>query len=249
MTWKSLIIDDERPVQIAVSKLGHWKKYNIEPPLTADNGHEGLLAMREMHPNVVFVDMQMPVMDGISFLQQASSEFPDAKFIIISGYDDFAYAQQAIRYGAIDYLLKPIVASDLDSAIQKAVLSIDPDFTLYENTSDIEEDVTPDEVIEIIKTYIEKNYSQNISLAMFADKYFFSKEYLSKLFKVKYSCGIYEYAQNIRMERAAELLRNPAIKIQDISKRLGYTDNNYFSKAFRNFYGMTPTRYRESIGS
>ena len=67
---------------------------------------------------------------------------------------------------------------------------------------------------------------------MFSDKYFFSKEYLSKLFKQKYDYGIYEYVLKIRMERAKELLLDDSIKIQKIGERLGYADNNYFSKAF-----------------
>lgn len=58
---KALIIDDEKPVQIAVSKLGRWSYYGIEPPATAVNGKDGLSCMRELHPDVVFVDMNMPV--------------------------------------------------------------------------------------------------------------------------------------------------------------------------------------------
>ena len=83
---------------------------------------------------------------------------------------------------------------------------------------------------------------------MFADKYFFSKEYLSKLFKSKYGCGIYTYVQEIRMQRARDLLLNPDIKIQSISERLGYADNNYFSKAFKNYYVMSPSQFRKKNG-
>lgn len=75
---KALIIDDEKPVQIAVSKLGRWSYYGIEPPATAVNGKDGLSCMRELHPDVVFVDMNMPVMDGCTFLEKAHHEFPDS---------------------------------------------------------------------------------------------------------------------------------------------------------------------------
>ena len=106
--YKSLIIDDEKPVQIAISKLGRWHKYNIKMPELANNGAQGLKVMREIHPSIVFVDMNMPIMDGCSFLNVASKEFPKCKFIVVSGYDSFNYAQEALRCGAIDYLLKPI---------------------------------------------------------------------------------------------------------------------------------------------
>ena len=82
---------------------------------------------------------------------------------------------------------------------------------------------------------------------MFSEKYFYSKEYLSKLFKFKYNSGIYEYAQTIRMRRAKELLNNKEIHIQDIAEQLGYSNNNYFSKAFRNYYGVSPSEFRDSL--
>ena len=80
---------------------------------------------------------------------------------------------------------------------------------------------------------------------MFAEKYFFSIEYLTKLFKSKYGYSIYEYVLKLRMERAKELLANEENKIIDIAGRLGYADNHYFSKAFRNYYGVSPSQYRK----
>ena len=244
--YKALIIDDEKPVQIAIQKLGNWSKYHIAPPDTASNGREALCAMRELHPALCFVDMQMPIMSGTVFLVQASVEFPDTQFIIISGYDDFKYAQSAIKFGACDYILKPIVREELNQAIERAILRGNPHADFSGETG--RGDITPEEVIQIIKEYLDKNYNTNIKISMLADKYFFSKEYLSKLFKSRYGCGIYAYVQEIRMQRAKDLLMNPDIKIQSISQHLGYTDNNYFSKAFKNYYGMSPSRFRKEHG-
>lgn len=244
--YKALIIDDEKPVQIAVCKLGRWHSYNIETPAIASNGKEGLYAMRELHPDIVFVDMQMPVINGIEFLKSACKEFPNSKYIIISGFDDFYYAQNAIRSGAIDYLLKPIDEDDLNASIEKAILQINPkaDFSAL-NQEDA--DISPDEIVATIREYIDKNYSQNLNISMFSNKYYFSKEYLSKVFKAKYDFGIYEYVLKVRMERARELLSDENMKVQLISDRLGYTDSNYFSKAFRNYYGITPSQFRKNL--
>ncbi len=246
--YRSLIIDDEKPVRIAVNKLGHWKKYGIEPPVMANNGKDGLNAMREIRPEIVFVDMNMPVMDGCSFLELASAEFPESQFIIVSGYDDFSYARHAMRYGACDYLLKPVVEEELNTAIENAILKIDPTAVFdHEASSAAEQDITPEEVIEIIKQYADSNYCQNFKITMFEEKYFFSITYLTKLFHARYGYTIYEYVLKLRMERAAELLRKPDIKIQDIAERLGYADNHYFSKAFRNYYGKSPSQYRKEM--
>lgn len=242
--YKSLIIDDEKPVRTVINALGNWNLLGINPPLVAMNGREGLTIMREVRPDIVFVDMQMPVINGTQFLTQASKEFPQSKYIVVSGYDHFEYAQSAIKNGAIDYLLKPVVAEELNNALKKAVEFLNTERNITSNeTSD--EDIHPDQVIDIIKVYIDHNYCQDIRISTFSEKYFFSKEYLSKLFKKKFDCGIYEYALNLRMKRAAELLTSGELQIQDISNRLGYSNSNYFSKAFKNFYDTSPSEYRE----
>jgi Response regulator containing CheY-like receiver domain and AraC-type DNA-binding domain len=95
-----------------------------------------------------------------------------------------------------------------------------------------------------IKAYIDNRYYEDIKISMFADKYFLSREYIMKLFKQQFGCGIHEYVQRIRMDKAKELLDDPSLKIQDISEMLGYKDKNYFSKAFRNYFSISPTEYR-----
>lgn len=246
--YKALIIDDENPVRIAISALGHWRALGIEEPHHAANGKEGLSCCRELHPHIVFVDMQMPLMNGSEFLKIAKEEFPATKFIVVSGYDYFEYAQSAIKNGAIDYLLKPVVEEELNQTLEMAVKLLNAEHHAdAQNTSSDDSDISPGEVIDIIKSYIEQNYCQDIKISMFSDKYFFSKEYLSKLYKKKYGCGIYEYALKLRMERAKELLAQPNLQIQEISERLGYSNNNYFSKAFKNYYNISPSEYREQM--
>ncbi|MHA6529524.1 response regulator transcription factor [Paenibacillus sp. BAC0078] len=99
-------------------------------------------------------------------------------------------------------------------------------------------------VLENIKAYIDNHYFENIKISLFTDKYFLSREYLMKLFKGQYGYGIHEYVQKVRMDKAKDLLSDPALKIQDISEMLGYKDKNYFSKAFRNYYECSPSEFR-----
>ncbi len=245
--YKVLIIDDEKPVHIAIMNLIKWKDLGTEPPVSAFNGKEGLSVMRELRPDIVFVDMQMPLMNGMQFLEIASKEFPASKYIVVSGYDDFSYAHAAIKGGAIEYLLKPLVMEDLNCALQKAVVSLNIQHNIEVNAVSEGIDISPLEIVEEIKDFIEKNYCSDIKIAMFSEKYYVSKEYLSKLFKKKYDCGIYEYALTIRMRRAKDLLADPAIQIQQIAERLGYNNSNYFSKAFRTYYHISPTDFRDII--
>lgn len=98
--------------------------------------------------------------------------------------------------------------------------------------------------IQDIRDYVRSHYFEDIKISMFTEKYYLSREYLMRLFKQEYGYGIYEYVLRLRMEKAQELLADPNMKIQHISDMLGYKDKNYFSKAFKNFYGMSPSDYR-----
>lgn len=117
---------------------------------------------------------------------------------------------------------------------------------LYENLQK-EQKNSIFEIISEIKDYIDQNYDHDISLVDFSEKYHLTKEYLSKQFKEEYGCGIYEYVLNVRMQKAAELLRCSKEKIQYISECVGYADSNYFSRAFKNYYGVSPKEYRMAI--
>lgn len=101
--------------------------------------------------------------------------------------------------------------------------------------------------VEDIKSYIDKYYYEQLSVSFFTEKYYLSREYLMRLFKQRYGLGIYEYVQKVRMEKAKQLLANPQLKIQDISSMVGFKDTNYFSKAFRNYFRLSPSQYKEQL--
>lgn len=237
--FKILIIDDEKPVHIAIRSLVDWTVYCASQPYSAYNGQEGLELMDNLHPNIVFLDMNMPLVTGKEFLQLASKRYPKTRYIIISGYDEFDYAHAAIKYGADDYILKPVDSEDLHAAIRKALKKI----PLEEQPN---EDFSSHDVILLIKEYIDRNYNKDIRINDLAEKYFFSKEYLTKMFRSQYGCPIYEYVLKKRMEKAEEYLLTSGMQIQEISDRLGYSNSNYFSKAFKHYFQMTPSEFRDT---
>lgn len=243
--YKSLIIDDEKPVHRVIHALGHWFDLDISAPESAYDGRAGLSTMRELRPDIVFLDMQMPILNGVEFLKAATPEFSKTKFIVVSGYDEFTYAKVAIQYRVLDYLLKPIVESELNAALQKARDLLDAEHHISRNSVPQAPDISTEMLAQAVKDYLDKNYSKDVHLSELADRFHFSKEYISKLFKGKYDAGIYEYVLNLRMTRAKELLLDESLQVQTISERLGYKDNNYFSKAFRTFYGISPSEFKE----
>lgn len=103
-------------------------------------------------------------------------------------------------------------------------------------------------ILSEIKSCIEEEYSRNLTLTYFSEKYHLTKEYLSKQFKEQYAYSIYEYLLSYRMEKAKELLSATDMKIQSVSDHVGYTDTNYFSKAFKTYCGISPREYRQQFG-
>lgn len=95
-----------------------------------------------------------------------------------------------------------------------------------------------------MRRYLEENYNRTLHLDDLAARYYMTKEHLTRLFKREFKSTPYEYLIRCRMERAGELLADPNRSVAEISERLGYSDVNYFSKAFRRYYGISPSQYR-----
>lgn len=239
--YKVLLIDDENPVHLAIRSLIDWPKLGLKEPQSAFNGQEGLRLMERLRPDIAFVDMNMPLMGGADFLQVASRNHPYCQYIVVSGYDDFQYTKAAIRAGVVDYLLKPIDRSELERALKKAMSRLP-------EKPPSQEDQTPAEVIASIRDHIDRHYHEDIRVEELAEKFFFSKEYLTRLFRNQYGCPIYEYVLQVRMNNAREYLLDPEKTIQQIAEKMGYSNANYFGKAFKRRYGMTPSEFRERDG-
>ncbi len=235
--YKVLLIDDENPVHLAICSLIDWPKLGLKEPQSAYNGQEGLHMMERLRPDIAFVDMNMPLMGGADFLQISSPTIPTAS-TSCQRVRRLHYTKAAIRAGVVDYLLKPINRGELERALKKAMSR------LPEKTLDLKEQ-TPAEVIAAVRDHIDRHYHEDIRVEALAEKFFFSKEYLNRLFRSQYGCPIYEYVLQVRMNNAREYLLDSQIAIQHIAEKMGYSNANYFGKAFKRRYGMTPSEFRE----
>ena len=118
---KVLVVDDQQHVYKAVQLLVNWELYDVTEVLYASNGSEALEIMERDAPELVFTDMQMPVMDGPHFLQELRNKGFESEVIAVSGYNDFAYVMSLLHASGVEYLLKPIDEEELNEAVSKAV--------------------------------------------------------------------------------------------------------------------------------
>ncbi|WP_239619066.1 response regulator [Cohnella mopanensis] len=124
---KTILVDDEYFARKGLLGLIPWEKYGYEIVGEAEDGEEALELIERLVPDLVITDIRMPVIDGLELIQTIRERGDKStKFIIISGYGDFKYAQQAVRFGVQDYLLKPIDEIELTDTLQRIAESSKP---------------------------------------------------------------------------------------------------------------------------
>ncbi len=116
---KVLIADDEDKVCQLIYKLVDWQQLGMEVVSIVHNGIEALEAIQKYNPNVIITDIRMPGYDGLEMIRRAKEISENMDFIIISGYRHFEYAQNAIKYGVKDYLLKPIKKAEIVDTLSR----------------------------------------------------------------------------------------------------------------------------------
>lgn len=241
---KAIIIDDEKHVREGLLLLAEWKKFGIETIFEAKDGEEAMRIISEHQPEIIFTDMRMPKKDGISLLKWIRESGILSKTIVVSGYDDFEYMRNAIFYKSFDYLLKPIEPDVLNETLEKAVNEW-KEQALHQKTLVTTDNYQKEKTgIHLIEEFVRQNYQNEINLQEIADRFFFSREYISRKFKQEFDDTITDYVMKIRMEKAKELLANPNLKIYEIANHVGYQNEKYFSKLFKKLIGVRPNEYR-----
>lgn len=118
---KVLIADDEKKVAKLIYQLVNWQQWGLEVMGVVHDGRQALQLIRSEKPDIVITDIRMPGFNGIELIQEVQKEENRISFVIISGYSEFKYAQQALKLGVEDYLLKPIKRKDLVAVLDKIV--------------------------------------------------------------------------------------------------------------------------------
>lgn len=240
------IADDEVWIILGLKKL--LEKLGLDAYVvgTANNGLMAKEEIERFKPDVVFADIRMPGLSGLELLQEIPKVSPDSKVVIISGYAEFSYAQEAVQHHAFDYLLKPIKEEDLSRVMTSLLSELDEG----EASGEMEDGERPpayDRMIDNVISEIREHYMEDISLTSLSAKYNISMGHLSKMIKESLSVNFSDYIASLRIQRAKELLRDDRLSIQEIAEIVGYNDYFYFTKDFKRVEGISPSKYRKSM--
>ena len=340
---KILIVEDE---SLELEYLSHIinKHNNMKVVGTCNNGLDAVKLTKQFNPDLVIMDISMPLKNGIEAGKSIKRYNPDIKIILNSAYSEFQYAKQAIKYGFNDYLLKPTDESKIINTIENLFQANDDStFILSNSTEDrfrlvetidlfkehlinnnlsgglstveslsllvanqinyrakmtyinhflltiettlrnikntkynifghlssfLEDDLTYSNItdslkkiciesfnirseetfsITIVKSFIENNFSNpEIGLNEISNIFFVNKTYLSRVFKQEENVTVDSYIENLRLNRALELIDSTELKISDIWSIAGFKNKQQFYRSFNSKFKMTPLERREN---
>ena len=123
--YRIMLVDDEEEVRKAMIRQMDWEQLGFTVAGDAENGRDALEKLEQLEPDVVMTDIRMPYMDGLALTARIREKYPSVKILIFSGYDDFEYAQQAIKLHVTEYILKPVNSQELAEILQRIRISLD----------------------------------------------------------------------------------------------------------------------------
>ncbi len=236
-----LLVDDEIIIREGFKKLFDWEAHDCEVIGEAADGMEALAQIDALQPDIVIMDINIPVMNGLKVIQMSKIKHPEMAFVIVSGYDDFSYCREALRLQITDYILKPVNYQEFGTCIDNLKIS------MFENRTTEETDEQEEHTILGIVRYMQEHLTEEISLNVLAEEFHLSASYISQLFKNEIGVNFLAYLTNIRMEQAKKLLLSTPLSIAEVSERSGYGDYRVFTKAFKKSEGVTPSQYRRNF--
>lgn len=241
MCLRLLIADDEDVVRNGLEKYIRLHTERFEKIYTAENGEKALDIILRYKPEILLLDVQMPVLSGIDVMKEAKKAGCLPVTIIFSGYDEFAYAQEALRHGARDYLLKPCRSSDILKRLYELADELQAGGGDGAKAGNFAEKTN---LTGRAKEYIDEHYYENISQIQVADMIGITPGYLSTLFTKHMGCGFTDYLNQVRIHHACAYLRQNLLKTYEIAFKVGFRDEKYFSKVFKKLTGVSPKEYR-----
>lgn len=197
---------------------------------------QAIKMLRDRAYDLLITDIRMPGMTGLELLSALRQEGNEIDAVVLTGFAEFEYAQQALKLGAIDYLLKPVHQHELIEIVAKGLRA-------NKNT----EAHTNNEYIAAAIMYIREHMEYVITIKEVAAYVHLNPSYFSVLFKSEMGMTFIDYVTHLRISRAKELLRDFSLSLDTISERIGLQTTSYFIRIFKKYEQMTPKQYRDQI--
>ena len=241
--YKIFLADDEVWAVMGLKKLIERSGTKFQVVGEAANGVTALEETERLRPDLLLADIRMPGLDGIGLLRKIREKNLDTRVVLVSGYAEFSYAQEAVRLGAFDYLLKPVEEEELRRVLKK----VEGELEGTKGEESREEEEASVSALDQMLEEIQKHFAENISLSELAEACHLSPARLSSLLKKRLGLTFSEYLASKRIQYAKELMKNENLSTAAIAEMAGYMDYFYFTKVFKKIVGLPPGKYRNQL--
>lgn len=250
---KTVVLVDDNPMilqafrhSIPLDSLG----YQVIGYFT--NSSEALAFCSTHRPQMLITDIKMPGMSGLELIERLQAVYSNFSSIVITGYDEFAFAQKALRLGAVDIILKPIDDESLISALRRASGLHDTEEKRNGASSQASvsgfQAIDPQQPISAsvrrALDYLREHLAEKTNLADLADYVGLSSTHLSKLLKKDTGMNFIDINNRMRVEKAISLLADGRYKIYEISNLVGIDNYAYFYQIFKKITGKSPKEFQ-----
>ena len=271
MKYTAIIVDDEKIVRDGLIRHFDWGKYSVNIAGSFCDGEDAWRYLQSHNADIIVTDVRMPRMDGISLAAKALERSPDTCIIFISAYSDIAYLKDALKLGAVDYILKSIDLKELAAAVERTIERVDRvrinkaehDAIITEKNESQNASGNKEKACEFLlqskylpkgiesaailkaRNIIDSKYMDQITVASIAEDVNLTQAYLCVLFKSQAGMTINDYLTRVRIEHAKALLIETQMKLYEVCEKVGYLSPAYFTRLFRKYTGMTPKEWRD----
>lgn len=249
-----LVVDNEPIItQGIVKRIDSWNLHT--KTVGVYSSEQALETMEFFMPDLLIADIEMPHINGLDLISIALEKGYCQKFIIISAYELFEYARQAIQYNVIDYIVKPVDWTVLEKHIRGFVQQprMQEQFQKATAQCDVLKDIATTGIspsLHKITAYLDMHYASDISLKQLAEMSDMSTNYICSLFKKELNLTYLDYVYHLRLQQAVKLLlAEPDKTMKEISRHIGYHSERQFFRMFRSTTGMTPQQFRDYYAS
>jgi two-component system response regulator YesN len=255
VTMKMVIVDDEQRIRLGLQAMVEAMDLPLEIIGLCANGIQAIDKMSGWSADdckVLLTDIKMPMMDGMKLIEKARADYPDVHIILLSGFNEFEYARQAIRYGVEEYLSKPVNKKELFQILKRVGEKMEVSLAVAERMEKetvehfpAEPKVYKKQIIADVIRMLESDLNQAFDLNELSAKVGLNPSYLCKLFKKETNKTITDYVMDLRIKKAKHILEDyPDVKMYEVGTLVGYEDPVYFTKLFKKLVGKTPKEYQ-----
>ncbi len=243
MSQRILIIEDDQFIVEAITDLLELKHYEV---YTANNGLVGLNKLPQTRPDLIILDLMMPVMDGLQFMEQLrkNASYKHLPVVMLTAKHTQENKIEGLEYGADYYITKPFDHKELLLVIENILNRRDQviEKTLHQPEQIFAESKDNQFLANLHDLVMANIRNEDLDLQEIANRLSYSPSSIQKKIKRLTNKSVSQYVREFRLEYAKQLIEQDAASIKEIAFRSGFHSHAYFTRCFREYFGTTPTK-------